>query len=302
MHRRTVSRWLQSDPHFAAAYNAWRKETITSARARVLAMADLALDTMQSAIQQGDARIAVQIAKAAGALEPQTPGPADPKHLERRRELHAERQKLALDAAEKQLKIDRGEDPDRDWHRTPREIERTIEFLLEERRKALKTETPEQRTERLSWYETRRRSNPIEFVRLLELSDATIAAEADGSLDHLRLLRPHCTAGSVFYEALYAASVTGNPVKVGSDEHDILQIPPGTPPEALPAAPPLATPVPWSPPLPSAPPPKPPPAPPPSVKSLPAPLPPPPQRSIPFTVRYDGSDDDDNDPMWRRIG
>ena len=83
--RRTVYRWIRSDPHFAAAYNAWQHEMLASGRTRLLAMTDLALDTVQSAMLQGDARVAVQVAKATGAMDIPKPGTTEPGRFYRRK-------------------------------------------------------------------------------------------------------------------------------------------------------------------------------------------------------------------------
>jgi hypothetical protein len=113
--RRTVHRWLKEDANFAAAYNAWRRETVDSGRARVLAMTDLALDTVQNAMLQGNARVAVQVARAAGALDAPRPGPIDPEELRRRRELREGKRELALEAAEQQFQKDSGEDDESNY-------------------------------------------------------------------------------------------------------------------------------------------------------------------------------------------
>lgn len=217
--RRTVHRWLKEDANFAAAYNAWRRETVDSGRARVLAMTDLALDTVQNAMLQGNARVAVQVAKATGVMDMQKPGPTDPEHLARRRGLRKGKRDKALKDAERQFKIDNGEDPDRDWMKDAQRVERHIEWLLEVRREALANETPEARADRLDYRKFQRRSNPNAFVRLLELADAAVAAEAGGVYRQIEPFR-NIPNGSVLYAALLAACATGHPIQIGDDERN----------------------------------------------------------------------------------
>ena len=149
--RKTIHRWLATDPHFAAAFNAWRREMVHSGRARVLAMGDLALDTVRKAIQKGDARVALQVARAAGAMDEPRPGATDPQILQRRRELRHGRRDLTLEAAEKQFQRDaerqRGED--KAWQKSVSDIDDLIGFLLEQREEALAAESPEDRARRL---------------------------------------------------------------------------------------------------------------------------------------------------------
>jgi hypothetical protein len=238
VHRRTVHRWLAGDANFAAAYNAWQRETIDSGRARVLAMTDLALDTVQTALQQGNARVALQVAKATGALDTPRPMASDPKTLLRRRELREGKRQLKLAAAEKQLKIDRGEDPKRDWMKDAEEVEGQIEWLLELRQEALKIETPKAREQRLNWHRYHRRSKPSGFLPLLELADAAVAAEASGKFPAIENGR-NIPDGSVPYAAPLAACATGNPIKSGGDEPEAIDPATG----ALADPPPFPTPT-----------------------------------------------------------
>lgn len=96
--RRTLSRWLHNDPYFAAAFAAWQREVVASGRARVLAMTDIALDAVQNAILQGDGRVALQVAKATGALDAPKPGTTDAAWFRHR-------QKLRDDARQEEIRL-----------------------------------------------------------------------------------------------------------------------------------------------------------------------------------------------------
>jgi hypothetical protein len=176
--RKTVYRWLQSDPHFAAAFNTWRAERVASNRARALAMSDLALDTVSAAMEQGNARVALQVAKATGALKPDRPGPTDPEELRRRRELREGRQEMALAKAEQQFRKESGDD-DQDHYKDVGWLETLIDSLIDLRAYALKDETPEARAARLSAAD--HKPYPLkhpETGQLLALIDAAAANKA----------------------------------------------------------------------------------------------------------------------------
>jgi hypothetical protein len=98
--RRTLSRWLHNDPYFASAYAAWQREMLASGRARVLAMTDIALDAVQNAILQGDGRVALQVAKATGALDAPKPGTTDPAWFHHRQKLRDDARQQAISSAE----------------------------------------------------------------------------------------------------------------------------------------------------------------------------------------------------------
>lgn len=172
--RRTIFRWLESDHHFAAAYNAWRKETVASGRARVLAMADVALDTVQSAIRDGNARVAVQIAKAAGVLDPSKPGTTDPSRFYLRKRLRDARVQKELASAESEEAMNKRS---REFHRHPGHCEYMIDSYIKSRREALRAESPSDRARRLEEQpKYHRKYDPI-TLRLFATLDAEDAAQ-----------------------------------------------------------------------------------------------------------------------------
>jgi len=85
VNRRTVFRWLKDDAHFAAVYNAWRKELEQSAKTRALAMCDDALDTIHNAILGGDVKASLALTKSVGVLDKQRIGSDDPQRIAHKR-------------------------------------------------------------------------------------------------------------------------------------------------------------------------------------------------------------------------
>lgn len=57
--RPTIYRWMQNDPHFRAAYNAWKLEQGESARGRLVKLADQAVDVIQASLSLNDRKAAV---------------------------------------------------------------------------------------------------------------------------------------------------------------------------------------------------------------------------------------------------
>ena len=147
--RRTLYRWIHDDARFAAAYNAWRREVVDSGRARILAMSNRALDAVQTAIENGDARIALQVAKASGALDAPQPGLTDADTLGRKRKLRDGQRAMKLEAAEDQFRRDLGENPRQILKRLEL-LEPHIDLLLKLRRVLIGDEKPEDRAKRLA--------------------------------------------------------------------------------------------------------------------------------------------------------
>ena len=107
VNRRTVYRWLKEDANFCAVYNAWRKELEQSAKTRLLAMADDALDTIHGAILTGHVNASLTVAKSMGLLAKPRIGPDDPERIMRKRRAREMRQTAdelrAIDSARDKL-------------------------------------------------------------------------------------------------------------------------------------------------------------------------------------------------------
>ncbi len=66
--RTTVHRWLRLDHGFQAAYNAARRDLQREVEARLLNLADVALETVEAAVLGGDVRAALAVLKGLGAF------------------------------------------------------------------------------------------------------------------------------------------------------------------------------------------------------------------------------------------
>lgn len=81
MHRGTIYRWLKTDPHFRAAYNAWQLEQQESCRAALMKAAEDAVKRVIGAIHV-DQKLAWQVIKELGILSRHRPLTADPSRVE----------------------------------------------------------------------------------------------------------------------------------------------------------------------------------------------------------------------------
>lgn len=100
--RPTIYRWMQSDPHFRAAYNAWKQEQIESARSRIIRLTDKAVDVVEGALAANDRRVAVHVLKNSGALDRGQRESIDPKVV--KLELEVQRLRSEYRAAEAMMK------------------------------------------------------------------------------------------------------------------------------------------------------------------------------------------------------
>ena len=73
--RETVTRWRNDNPHFTAELNRQRRLIWGDSHDRLRALASKAVDTLDVALQNGDARAAVEVLKAVG-LYGQLPPPS----------------------------------------------------------------------------------------------------------------------------------------------------------------------------------------------------------------------------------
>jgi AcrR family transcriptional regulator len=75
--RSSVYRWKKSDPYFVAAYNAWKLEMREAVYTRIAQMMEKAVENVDKAIAQGDARLSYRVLKDEGYLARQKEGPVD---------------------------------------------------------------------------------------------------------------------------------------------------------------------------------------------------------------------------------
>lgn len=90
--RATVYRWVQSNPQFQAAYNAWQLELTESARARLLNLADKAVEVLERALARGDEKVALKMLRQIGALRRRRAGSTDVEVLDLQNQLHRRRE------------------------------------------------------------------------------------------------------------------------------------------------------------------------------------------------------------------
>lgn len=103
VHRNTIYNWLNDDPNFRAAYNAWRLELEESARARIAGLADSAIDALRRGLARGDGRIALAVLKGLNFLSPSPIGPRDPAEIRRRADIAEIDRETALRESESEI-------------------------------------------------------------------------------------------------------------------------------------------------------------------------------------------------------
>ncbi len=83
--RETVHRWMREDFTFQAAYNAGRRELRDAMQARLVRMAQRATEVVEKAIEDGDAKAAMDVLKGMGLLtgKPESIGSGNPDELAR---------------------------------------------------------------------------------------------------------------------------------------------------------------------------------------------------------------------------
>ena len=110
--RATVYRWVQTDPRFRAAYNQWQRDQAESARARVLGLADKAVEVVDKALDRDNEKVAMGMLKHLGALRRPDRGATDPEVVQLQMHLAREREKyLALVGMVKHLLTKAGLSP-----------------------------------------------------------------------------------------------------------------------------------------------------------------------------------------------
>src|SRR5665213_88616 len=81
--RSTLYRWQTCDARFIAAFNAWQRQALSSARSRLLALSDKAVSAVGAYLFAGDYRAPFTLLQRLGALEPVQPGSDDPEVIEK---------------------------------------------------------------------------------------------------------------------------------------------------------------------------------------------------------------------------
>ena|SRR5947209_5442272 len=81
--RTTMYRWLKDDPHFIAAWNAWRREQRDMARAKLTGLLSAAVDTVRGEIERGNGKLAMAVLQKMAVATAQEDGPEDPADVQR---------------------------------------------------------------------------------------------------------------------------------------------------------------------------------------------------------------------------
>jgi hypothetical protein len=92
VNRTTVYRWVHGDPNFRAAYNAWQQEAAESARARLVKLADMAVDVVEKALRRDDEKVALKVLRGVGAMRKKRKESTNAEVLELRMQLRDKRE------------------------------------------------------------------------------------------------------------------------------------------------------------------------------------------------------------------
>ena len=101
VNRATLYRWVQLDPKFRAAYNAWQLEIVESSRSRLLTFVEQAVEVVGKAIDRGDETVAVGVLRQLGIMRAPNRKSTDPEvvalqiGLDRRREQYRLSEQMA---------------------------------------------------------------------------------------------------------------------------------------------------------------------------------------------------------------
>jgi transposase-like protein len=94
--RTTIYHWLRHDPVFRAAYNQWHDQLEEGCRSRLMTLTDKATDAIEKALENGDARAALQLLKGMGMIRHKIVGPTDAEEIRMRDEIEREEKRIAL--------------------------------------------------------------------------------------------------------------------------------------------------------------------------------------------------------------
>lgn len=90
--RMTLYRWLRGNAHFRAAFNAWQEEAVESARARLVKLADQAVDVVEQALRRSDEKVALRVLRSIGATGKREGQSVNPEVLSLKMELRDKRE------------------------------------------------------------------------------------------------------------------------------------------------------------------------------------------------------------------
>jgi hypothetical protein len=94
--RSTIYHWLRHDPVFQAAYNQWHDQLEEGCRSRLMTLTDKATDAIEKALENGDARAALQLLKGMGMIRHKEIGPTNAEEIRERDAIKREERRIAL--------------------------------------------------------------------------------------------------------------------------------------------------------------------------------------------------------------
>lgn len=103
--RRTLYRWCNEDPLFAAALNQWKHEQLDSAQSQAFGALAPALRTIVRAVENGNLPASMQLVRGLGVLVHAKPGETDPGRIRRERRLASVRKERLLAEAEQESDV-----------------------------------------------------------------------------------------------------------------------------------------------------------------------------------------------------
>jgi len=103
--RATIYRWMK-DPTFRAAFNQWHEQMLESGRSRLLMMVDKAANSLEKALEAGDAKAALELLRGMGVLRPRPIGPTDADEIRRLSDLEKRQKNVELMRAEDGVRTD----------------------------------------------------------------------------------------------------------------------------------------------------------------------------------------------------
>ena len=80
--RSTVHRWMSDNSTFIATLNAGKKDLRDSCEARLFSLADSAIDSLSTAMEEGDGRLALALLKELGLVQQPRIGATSPEEVE----------------------------------------------------------------------------------------------------------------------------------------------------------------------------------------------------------------------------
>jgi hypothetical protein len=93
--RMTLYRWLNHDPAFQAAYNAWEQDVLMTAQGQLAAGTQDAVATVLGAIRGGDSKLAWKLLESQGVSARPAAGSTDVEELRRREVLERKKREVA---------------------------------------------------------------------------------------------------------------------------------------------------------------------------------------------------------------